>query len=244
MLNLTTGSISPQFHVVFDDTFSSVISLAAEESPPDFWNDIDLANHTHRVQLDNGTDPRLSPDWLTPAELEERDRHENHIRQIQADYPSFTSPKASSCDHPIPATPDLPAAPISTSLDTLITPSNAPSNAPHLPLPQSGPTDSHTPIHDNPMPSVSSPSPTDTSLTDSQPDPPSIRQTRSMTAKAASTMRQTRSMTSKGQKTNSLANTVWANLTTIEHLPTFQQQQQLAYNCFLETDLLRNMLLH
>ena len=32
VLNLLTGSISPQYHVVFDDMFSTVISIAAADS--------------------------------------------------------------------------------------------------------------------------------------------------------------------------------------------------------------------
>ena len=43
VLNLTTGSISPQFHIVFDDEFSTVNSIGQDEDPPSFWNEIDLA---------------------------------------------------------------------------------------------------------------------------------------------------------------------------------------------------------
>ena len=77
ILNLTSGSISPQYHVVFDDAFSTVISLSVEETPPDFWNDVDLVRYTHQVPLDDNVDPRLPPDWLTSQELEKRAREEN-----------------------------------------------------------------------------------------------------------------------------------------------------------------------
>ena len=34
MLNLTTGSIITQFHVVFDDLFATVPSIEKEDDPP------------------------------------------------------------------------------------------------------------------------------------------------------------------------------------------------------------------
>jgi hypothetical protein len=33
---MQTGSISPQFHVVFDDLFSTVMSIGIEDDAPDF----------------------------------------------------------------------------------------------------------------------------------------------------------------------------------------------------------------
>ena len=47
VLNLSTGSVSPQYHVVFDDEFSTVPSLNSDTEPPYFWNDIDLLDHIH-----------------------------------------------------------------------------------------------------------------------------------------------------------------------------------------------------
>ena len=41
VLNLSTGHISPQFHVVFDDHFSTVNSMIIDETPPSFWNEFD-----------------------------------------------------------------------------------------------------------------------------------------------------------------------------------------------------------
>ena len=46
VLNLETGSISPQFHVVFDDNFTSVQSLANSDPIPSFWNTFDLDDYT------------------------------------------------------------------------------------------------------------------------------------------------------------------------------------------------------
>jgi hypothetical protein len=79
VLNLNTGHISPQFHVIFDDEFSTVPSLGSEEEPPPFWNIIDLDNHRLSVPVDppDNTDSDntlLHEEWLTPPELEERRR--------------------------------------------------------------------------------------------------------------------------------------------------------------------------
>ena len=35
VINLLTGSISPQYHVIFDDTFSTVVSSTS--SYPEVW---------------------------------------------------------------------------------------------------------------------------------------------------------------------------------------------------------------
>ena len=60
VLNLQTGSISPQFHVVFDDHFSTVHSTFLDEPPPSFWNEFDLESHTHRIPLDADTPTTLA----------------------------------------------------------------------------------------------------------------------------------------------------------------------------------------
>jgi hypothetical protein len=44
VLNTTSGSITPQFHVVFDDEFSTVASLEREDEPPSFWSEPCLKN--------------------------------------------------------------------------------------------------------------------------------------------------------------------------------------------------------
>jgi hypothetical protein len=46
VLNLTTGSITTQFHVVFDDLFSTVSSVDREHEPPDHWEDLWLESST------------------------------------------------------------------------------------------------------------------------------------------------------------------------------------------------------
>ena len=85
ILNLTTGSISPQFHVVFDDTFSTVMSVTSEEEPPKFWNDLCL-ELTHQVPLEKDVSVHLPDDWLTPDEVEEKRRAIARADKIRPTY--------------------------------------------------------------------------------------------------------------------------------------------------------------
>ena len=81
ILNLRTGHISPQFHVVFDDTFSTVPSIKEDDAPPAWWNVVDLEENSYRIPLDDDTTVELGNDWMTPPELEERSRA--HVWQIK-----------------------------------------------------------------------------------------------------------------------------------------------------------------
>jgi hypothetical protein len=56
ILNLQTGSITPQFHRVFDDYFTTVTSISENENPPDFWEDLCLENNMHIITEDNNQD--------------------------------------------------------------------------------------------------------------------------------------------------------------------------------------------
>ncbi len=44
VLGINTGSITSQHHVVFDDRFSAVKSIAIEDDPPEHWEDLRLEN--------------------------------------------------------------------------------------------------------------------------------------------------------------------------------------------------------
>ena len=46
-LNLQTGHVSPQYHVVFDDEFTNVPYVQSTEAPPN-WADL-VANHTENA---------------------------------------------------------------------------------------------------------------------------------------------------------------------------------------------------
>jgi hypothetical protein len=58
VLNLSTGSITPQYHVVFDDHFSTVTSVEREQDPPEHWAELCLENTTY-IPLDSGPDTAL-----------------------------------------------------------------------------------------------------------------------------------------------------------------------------------------
>ena len=40
VMNVDTGKISPQFHVIFDDKFETVLSMASDKSIGDQWKSI------------------------------------------------------------------------------------------------------------------------------------------------------------------------------------------------------------
>ena len=52
ILNTATGHILPQFHVVFDDAFSTVASIGEDEPSPSFWNEFEIDDFMYKVPLD------------------------------------------------------------------------------------------------------------------------------------------------------------------------------------------------
>ena len=65
VLDLQTDSITTQYHVVIDDEFTTVPSLAREEEVSDHWTQLCLeeAWYVHRDDP-----PPLQDEWLTQAE--------------------------------------------------------------------------------------------------------------------------------------------------------------------------------
>jgi hypothetical protein len=39
-MNVNSGKISPQFHIIFDDKFKTVVSMSSEDSLGDQWKEI------------------------------------------------------------------------------------------------------------------------------------------------------------------------------------------------------------
>ena len=76
ILNPRTGTISPQFHVVYDDTFSTVHhnqDMHASEQ----WNKLFTSPFSRvRIFLDQTDDPELSEEWLTTEERQARQLRE------------------------------------------------------------------------------------------------------------------------------------------------------------------------
>ena len=65
--NLLTGSISPHYHVVFDDMFSTFMSSAAAY-PEVYIRLVTSRNSRIQVMLDQEYDPELDDEWLTSDE--------------------------------------------------------------------------------------------------------------------------------------------------------------------------------
>ena len=169
VLNLKTGYISPQYHIVFDDTFSSVVSHSVDEEPPEFWNSIELDAFTYKIPVDNPP-PYLQDDWLTPTELEEKQRYQLRNKAIRGTYHNKQHPlspgtitsstqnnisKESSIKEPTTPPLSLPSLP-STNLEEA-TPSTISTNLPLPTTPSSAPTS--PPSNQQPSPSVPDPSP-------------------------------------------------------------------------------------
>ena len=91
VLNFTTGSITPKFHVVFDVSFSSVhISSLKDKS---IWNKLlSSPNAKFQVDLDEGDDQILADVWLTSEEATARDlkqREEAHDALARSQTPQY-----------------------------------------------------------------------------------------------------------------------------------------------------------
>jgi len=65
--NLHTGYLSPQYHIVFDDEFSTV--YADEDEKPPNWDALCIFQH-FQTEFDEGMiPPTLSDEWLSPDEV-------------------------------------------------------------------------------------------------------------------------------------------------------------------------------
>jgi hypothetical protein len=77
--NLQTGSITPQFHLVYDDYFETVHSR--EDQEPAGWGEL-LQFGRVQAEFDEGdVGPELHDEWLNPIELGER----TAMRQVERD---------------------------------------------------------------------------------------------------------------------------------------------------------------
>ena len=74
VLNVATGKISPQYHVVFDDKFTTVNSLPSEDSFETQWANIFKLHQECYLDLEYDEEgnsitedmPKLDADWLNP----------------------------------------------------------------------------------------------------------------------------------------------------------------------------------
>jgi hypothetical protein len=88
ILNLVTGHMSPQYHVVYDEKFSTVTSTAAHAEAlnrvgtgtftVEEWNDLLVCGYDRHPALDEAVRenlplPELADKWLSPAKLADRE---------------------------------------------------------------------------------------------------------------------------------------------------------------------------
>ena len=103
VLNLTTGSITTQFHVVFDDLLTTVTLIGKEEESPSNWEDLCLDN-TQLIPAD--TPIRLSQEWRSEIDAEEEHRLNQRSNRVCDDLnppPSSYSPVTDSLLLPHPS---------------------------------------------------------------------------------------------------------------------------------------------
>jgi hypothetical protein len=82
--NLQTGSITPQFHLVFDDFFETVFSKGEQE--PDVWPELVTFQSFANDFDDDAYRPDLADEWLNPTELQDRvtNREEERHRVLNS----------------------------------------------------------------------------------------------------------------------------------------------------------------
>ena len=163
ILNLRSGFISPQYHVIYDDLFSTVPNAESggtlEPSlDGSFWRKLIATGYESLLPADEDDPlPELHPDWLTDAELRARQRDHTPARL----HPS----------PPLPVPLPFPSVPPSVAGGTNDQPSHqqpchlskssTPEGAPHYPPLEGAPDDDDIEIvfTDDPE-SVDTPPPT------------------------------------------------------------------------------------
>jgi len=90
--NLTTGSISTQFHVVYDDWFTTIPSTAGlngeTDTPPTTWDDLlTFQRVRYWDDAEDGNPPELAEDWLDEEERNQRQARELQQRRRPAPVP-------------------------------------------------------------------------------------------------------------------------------------------------------------
>ena len=79
---------------MFDDAFSTVISISNDDPPPSFWNEINIDEFLYTIPLNDDFEAILSDEWLNHQEREEKERAQ--VRQVQLRARSQPDPTNSS----------------------------------------------------------------------------------------------------------------------------------------------------
>ena len=134
VLNLPTGKVSPQFHVVFDDWFSTVSSEPdgkEEAIDSDEWNSL-LVNGKFQVHFDDEDSAELDEEWLN--ELERIERHQQAAARVQKRMPMptptvaepVTPPAGTQVAPSVDQVPLQPQIPVSQGLTPSVPPAVPP----------------------------------------------------------------------------------------------------------------------
>ena len=82
VLNPRTGKISPQFHVVFDDWFTSVLSVGTDNAfEPSMWQTL-FSHSRYHYMFDDHDTISLSDDWTDPRLQNVLDNHQHQLHQL------------------------------------------------------------------------------------------------------------------------------------------------------------------
>ncbi len=104
MMNVDIGKISPQFHVIFDDKFETVVSINSEESIGEQWKSIFCLKQESFKDVDyDGADNAILPPLTS---LFHHDDFANEIvptSQWTLDLNNITSPLALGAPSPVPS---------------------------------------------------------------------------------------------------------------------------------------------
>ena len=92
--NLTTGNITTQFHVVYDDFFSTVSSTNENISLDNTWSHLfQFMSEDVRDPDELDRIPRLADEWLTNEELSERNRvPPQRPHRVSVEMPDYNQP--------------------------------------------------------------------------------------------------------------------------------------------------------
>ena len=117
--NLTTGYISPQYHIVFDEKFETIYN--DESNPPPTWEDMCIFNRWETEFDESIEPPPLEDHWLTPEEASRqeviRTQQQNQRQPLYHELPSKAqSPPDGTPKRPKPTTnPSAPTPNIQTT---------------------------------------------------------------------------------------------------------------------------------
>jgi hypothetical protein len=142
ILNHQTGHVSPQFHCIYDDLFSTVPNadhggiLDLESFQADQWAEL-VASGSERLNADDPDEvpPELPDEWLTPDELDARNHqraHRQRLRSTLLPLGPVTAPEGDGPDNGPDDGPDGGPVP-EPNQDPLVEPPDDPHDAPEDP---------------------------------------------------------------------------------------------------------------